>query len=823
LVENRLPYDPRPVRDAIWVEVIGKGMTMKRIRSSGSAILFCSALFFLSLPFSAGQEVPTAQAEENASEPDSIDPLTISVSVNEVRLDVVVLDKKGNPITDLTADDFEVFQDNKRQTITSGVYIDSQPDSAAQPSAARKSIPNIPQSPTKPLKKEDVRRTILFVVDDYAMSFENGYYTKMALRNFVEKQMTTGDLVAILRTDYGNRALNMFFSDKREALARINALPSTMAPRPEDGSGTGVSPAMWEHFLVRRYENQMSTLSYSISALKDMPGRKILIMVTPFSASDNPSSFPDYLQVPTESYLLHSRLLTFDRMADDALRRRPGEREMENIYKRLADNALRAGVVVNFLDIDGLYISAGASANQSDSFNLPSRTQEMIVANLQAVQSNHVSTPNPLPALTGGVFIRDGNFFLSGIGKEAESLMKGYYLITYAPPPDTFETRDKKDDYRRLKVRVKRKGAVVHTRDGFFGRLESESDDETTQNPLIEAIYSPFKQDDINVNIAAGYVKDAEAGYLIRSWIHLDPDYVKIVETEDGGARIDLDTVFLASDINGGVQDARYGKYTFAVEPESKTENIAWIQKHGIRFSMLLPVKKPGSYYVRIAVQEKESGKLGSAYQFLEIPDLGKKDMALSNIFMLTSADDLNWMFSDATKEIDKGVFFPMFQGEGVRSPALRTYLPGDNLQTLAMLYNVDAKALARSEIETQTILYKDGVEFMRGEPTPITPDKVDNLGSIPLLNRLTVGTNMPPGDMYCKFLQPKKRTAKKRKALFLKPWALQLLKSKIAQSCRLNYKYGSRLTAAVASGENMVAVNHLWGNFTKLQPILRP
>jgi len=741
-------------------------MTMKRIRSSVSTIIFFFALFFLSLPFSAGQEVPAAQAEENASEPDSIDPLTISVSVTEVRLDVVVLDKKGNQITDLTADDFEVFQDKKRQTITSGVYIDSQPDSAAQPSAARKSIPNIPQSPTIPLKKEDVRRTILFVVDDYAMSFENGYYTKMALRNFVEKQMKTGDLVAILRTDYGNRAMNMFFSDKREALARINALPSTMAPRPEDGSGMGVGPAMWAHFLVRRYENQMSTLSYSIRTLKDMPGRKILIMATPFSAPDNPLSFPDYALGPIGPYSLDSRLSMFDRMADDAMRRRPGEREMENIYKRLADNALRAGVVINFLDIDGLYIPASASANPSESFNAPAMTQDMIVANLQAPRSSHVSTPNPLPALTGGVVIRDGNFFLSGIGKEAESLMKGYYLLTYVPSQETFETSKKQDDYRRLKVTVKRKGVVVHTRDGFFGRLENESDDETTQNPLIEAIYSPFKQDDVNVNIAAGYVKDAEAGYLIRSWIHLDPDYVKIVETEDGGARIDLDTVLLASDINGVAQDARYEKYTFTIEPENKAENIAWIQKHGIRFSLFLPVKKPGFYYVRIAVQDANSSKLGSAYQFLEIPDLSKKDMALSNIFMLTSADDLTWMFSDTTKEIDKGVFFLMFQGEGVRSPALRTYLPGDNLQTLAMLYNVDAKALARSEIETQTILYKDGVEFMHGEPTPITPDKVDNLGSIPLLNRLTVGTNMPPGDYVLQILATEKKNGKKKEGV---------------------------------------------------------
>ena len=711
---------------------------MKRFRSSRIGIFFCFVLLFLYVPFSAGQEVSAAQAVESASELDSIDPLKIMVSVNEVRIDVVVLDKKGNQITDLTADDFEVFQDNKRQTITSGVYIDSQPNNAARTAATRKEAQNIPQFPTTALKKEDVRRTILFVVDDYALSFENGYYTKMALRNFVEKQMQTGDLVAIIRTDYGNRSLNMFLSDKREVFARINAMSSTKAMRLEDiekdymGDQVvrsredstefkkGAQNAMKEYvarFQSNIHEKQITALFYSIDVMKNMPGRKILNMMTPFSTHSSDDK---------QEIFSHYR----------------------NLYGRLADEALRAGVVINYLDMDGLDASRGYRYIESQGYII-----------VQSFDNRAI----PLPGRTGGVIIRDSNFFLSGIGKEAESLMKGYYLISYTPPPDTFETRDKKDVYHRLKVRVKRSGAVVHTRDGFFGKLESEPDVETTKNPLIEAIYSPFKQDDINVNIAAGYVKDAEAGYLVRSWIHLDPEDIKIMESEDGGARIDLETLFLASDIDGGVQDARYEKYTFTIEPENKVENIAWIKKHGIRFSLLLPVKKPGSYYVRIAVQEKESGKVGSAYQFLEIPDLSKKNMALSNIFMLTSADDLTWMLSDATKEIDKGVFFPMFQAEEVRSPALRTYLPGDNLQTLAMIYNADAKALARSEIETQTILYKDGVEFMRGEPTPITPDKVDNPGSIPLLNRLTVGTNMPPGDYVLQILATEKKNGKKK------------------------------------------------------------
>jgi len=344
-------------------------------------------------------------------------------------------------------------------------------------------------------------------------------------------------------------------------------------------------------------------------------------------------------------------------------------------------------------------------------------------------------SPNPVPAKTGGVVIMDNNFFLNGMGKEAESLMKGYYLISYVPPSDTFSTRGKKEDYRRLRVTVNRKDVAVHTRAGFFGRLEDKPEADAPKNPLIDAIYSPFKEDGINVNMAAGYVKDANAGYILRSWIHLDSKDINIVETEGGGNRISLEAVFLTSDINGNIQDSS------RVEFSLTNINTGWIKKHGLRFSMLLPVKKPGPYYTRIAVQDMESKRTGAAYQFLDIPDLKKKGLALSNIFMLTGADDLKWMNS---KETTERVFVPMFQDEELGSPALRTYKAGDNLITLSMLYNADAKAISRSEIETQTILY------------------VETPGSIPLLNRFTVGANIPPGDYVLQILATDKKNSKK-------------------------------------------------------------
>ena len=725
---------------------------MKHFHFSEIIIVLCVCLLFLCLPFSVGQEVSVTPADEIFAEPEPVEPLTIKLSVNEVQLDVVVLDRKGNPVTDLTAADFEVYQNGKRQNIVSSVYVGNQSDVAAKPSpSSRKKTGNLPPLPTSDLKREDTRRTIVFVVDDLSMSFENGYYARMALRNFVEKQMQPGDMVSILRTSYGNSALNMFLSDKRQLLSRIDAmrLERVLSLSP-DGS-----------HLYRIYDNQLSNLSYSLRALKDMPGRKTLIMLTaqtmlykPLSLS-NAGMKPGVLSMANQ-YAVSMLGRTLDYAGTIDFHALYSER-----FNRLAEDALRAGVVVNFLNIDGLqtYVpDVDASIDMGQLINrieneVPKAWQSQVLNVLLELiygTRNALYALNPLPVKTGGVIIENSNFFLNGIEKEAESLMKGYYLISYVPPPNTFNSGDK-EVFNRIKVNVKRRNVDVYSRDGFFNRLESEKDAAaSTAHPLQNAIFSPFNHADLTINISAGYVRDAKAGYLIRSWIHIDPRDVRIVENETGGAQIEFETVCLTSDINGYVHDFKHVTHTFRIEPENKSENIAWIQKHGIRFSLLLPVKKPGSYYVRTAVQDTDSGKVGSAYQFLEIPDLGKKGLNLSNIFMVTNVEDLKWLISDTSKGIEEGLFFPVLQAEEVRSPALRTYEPGNKLQTLTMLYNADEKAIAGSEIEMQSILYRDGEEFLRGEPRPIKPvrqDEATNPDNIPILQGLTIGSNFPPGD----------------------------------------------------------------------------
>jgi len=175
------------------------------------------------------QATPTPTPQDGSDDGD-----VVRITTNLVQFDAVVTDKKGQQVTDLQPEEFEVTVNGRRQQITNFSYVLAQPGTqptAAQPSprAGDKSAPYVPPARMKP---GDVRRTVALVVDDLGTSFENIAYVRKALTKFVDEQMQPGDLVAIMRTSAGMGALQQFTSDKnilRRAIERVRWYPQGRA------------------------------------------------------------------------------------------------------------------------------------------------------------------------------------------------------------------------------------------------------------------------------------------------------------------------------------------------------------------------------------------------------------------------------------------------------------------------------------------------------------------------------------------------------------------------------------------------------------------
>src|SRR5437867_402229 len=126
----------------------------------------------------------------------------VRISVTLVQVDVSVNDKKSRPVTDLRTQDFEIYEDGRRQQITNFSYISPERFAATEASPPAQSLiaKNAPLPPPVRLRPEQVRRTIALVVDDLTLTVESAPFVRQALKKFVDEQMQPGDLVAIIRT-----------------------------------------------------------------------------------------------------------------------------------------------------------------------------------------------------------------------------------------------------------------------------------------------------------------------------------------------------------------------------------------------------------------------------------------------------------------------------------------------------------------------------------------------------------------------------------------------------------------------------------------------
>ncbi|HYX43019.1 MAG TPA: VWA domain-containing protein, partial [Pyrinomonadaceae bacterium] len=175
-------------------------------RSSLALVLACSFI----IPAAGQQATPPVNPQDEV----------VRITTNLVQVDAVVTDRAGHQITNLSPEDFEVYEDGRRQKITNFSYIALQ--SAADVAAPARKDKSAPPAPPVRLHPEQVRRSIALVVDDLGLSFESMHFVRNALRRFVDEQMQPNDLVAIIRTGAGVGALQQFTTDKQLLYAAID-------------------------------------------------------------------------------------------------------------------------------------------------------------------------------------------------------------------------------------------------------------------------------------------------------------------------------------------------------------------------------------------------------------------------------------------------------------------------------------------------------------------------------------------------------------------------------------------------------------------------
>lgn len=146
--------------------------------------------------------------------PQTQKPPVFGARIDTVSVDVVVTDKKGQPVTDLTPADFEITENRKPQTIDSFKLIQID-DSIDVDPARNREIRSLADQ-ERELMRDDVRVIVIYL-DDYHTRLGNSMAIRERLAKFV-RGLDPRDLVALMTPLMTTAAVT--FSRNHDATAR---------------------------------------------------------------------------------------------------------------------------------------------------------------------------------------------------------------------------------------------------------------------------------------------------------------------------------------------------------------------------------------------------------------------------------------------------------------------------------------------------------------------------------------------------------------------------------------------------------------------------
>ena len=654
----------------------------------------------------------TSQFDKTTDDQDDI----VKITTNLVQVDVVVT-KNGKPVTNLTADDFEVFQDGKRQVITNFAYISNLSD-VPDSRVAKKDKLFIP--PSGPVKPEVPRRTVAFVVDDLGLSFESINRVRQQLRKFIAEQLQPEDLVAVIRISGEMGVLQQFTTDRRLLDRAVDQL------RWNSCSRMGIHLFQPASALSQNLLNEANpcvrdsvlkttkALRFLVEAMGELPGRKAMVVFSDslpqtLVATGSAASFPIRGLPDSEG----SAESTF-----------PYGTDYGHLYYNVAEMAIRASVVIYSVDTQGI---ATTGITALDRFSGDARSVQKQMNDLLSQRSQSVLARreggNILARQTGGFQIRNSNSF--GLDQIMED-QGGYYLLGYRPPDETFDRR-----FHQIRAKVKRSGLSVRTRSGFFGVKEEEVIKmKRGRQSMNLAAASPFGAQDIEIGLASFFVNSRDEGSIIRTFLHLNARDLKFEQVGDRqDATLQLYGVIFGD--NGSVVEEVTRRANLSLSQQGYDQTL----RDGLRLRLDIGVKRPGSYQMRVAARDEASARTGSAGQFVEVPDLKSNRLAMSGIVLRTVAEA-----SDGADESQ----------DAMTSPARRRFSSESDLYFGSVIYNAALDdSSGRPNLAMEAKLFRDAKNIYSSPEMIVDLTDQPDLARVFTNGRIQLNSGLEPGHYY--------------------------------------------------------------------------
>jgi len=549
---------------------------------------------------------PTPPAQ-TPSFPSGIDLITV---------DAVVLDKKGGVIADLTPEDFTILEDGKVQTITSFQAV-KVPQAPAKAPVAR------PRVSTNTDAKNRIGRTFLIVFDDIHLTPFQGQRAKGAVAEFLKSGVREGDSVTLVATGGGTWWNARMESGRDELLTLLKRLEGRLIPEIGQDRITD-NEAMRIHVyrdqtvidrVQRRFDtygvnpggSQNQTTSANNQVAGDMDplisGRATEVYFQ--ATSRNRITLETIERVlnslaPTKgrkSMILVSQGFIYDPNLDE--------------FKRVLQASRRANVAIYFLDTRGL---EGLPVAMTAQFGPAIDSQDIGAAFAETFEE--AQGAESVSVDSGGFVIKNTNDLNKGIKRIAEE-SQAYYLLGYNT---TNAAHDGK--FRKITLKVSRKGLEVRARKGYYAPLEGKTavvaKKPGAADPEIQqALDSPYEMGDIPLRMT-DYSFDETLLGKASVKVAADVDIRSLAFKEKDGRFVDsIDFLLVVAHRETG----EYFQYPQKIDMNFRPETREKFNKFWFPTARDFELA-PGGYQAKLVVRDKNSGKVGTLIHDFEVPEL---------------------------------------------------------------------------------------------------------------------------------------------------------------------------------------------------------
>ena len=521
----------------------------------------------------------------------------IQVTSELVLVNVVAHDKKGNLVRDLKKGDFTLFEDGRKQEISTFDFENV--DELATAGAAEATVSGATGGTvlrsgkqTAPSLDARDRRMILLFFDFSAMEPEQIDRSVEAAKKFVSTKMQPADLMALVSLATNMHVDLDFTDDKPKLLAALTAYNSGQGQGFENGDtgsaeGAGETSGAFSaddtDFNTFSADRKLLALQSLMQALGKLPQKKSLIYFSngiTQTGADNQSA----LRAATAA-------------------------------------AVKANVSIYSMDIRGLQAFPPGGEAQSASLHGQSAYSGAAVLNDLNGNAASQETLATLSSDTGGKAFFDSNDF-GAVFSQVQKDSSAYYVLGF-----TSNNRLKDGRFRRLKVQVNRPDLKLDFRSGYYaGRDFEHLNRADREQQLEDELTAQLPRMDVPLYAGTAFFRQDDSHYYLAVSLVVPGSQIPFVtEKEKDNATIDI----IGEAREGGKFPVGQLRDTVKLAVESTRE----VRRKNVQYNTGF-VLAPGSYHLKFIIRENQTGRMGSFETDVQIPDLRKTPLKMSSVVL---------------------------------------------------------------------------------------------------------------------------------------------------------------------------------------------